>query len=274
MIIEEDNLSVAWGRAFLEVFRVPGGEIVPLEVVIKDLDNAEPTEILDVRNALDDALRANTKGLSCLTVANTIFPFSLWNPKKDRNELYDRYLGMLPRILKRRANQHGVYFQRLISFGYDRKKQSSRNQLSFVNEKKEVNQLEKILETWENGNHRRTALQATIFDPYNDYSPSNRRRGFPCLQQVAFSKIGEKDLQVTGFYATQYMFERAYGNYLGLCRLGRFMAHEMGLELSRVICIATPAKLDRPKKDLKELADKVEAALDRTKPDDEEGNHA
>ena len=35
---------------------------------------------------------------------------------------------------------------------------------------------------------------------------------------------------MTGFYATQYVVERAYGNYLGLCRLGEFMAHEMGLK--------------------------------------------
>jgi hypothetical protein len=43
-------------------------------------------------------------------------------------------------------------------------------------------------------------------------------------------------LNVNAFYATQYAFERAYGNYLGLCRLGRFVAHELKLELARVTC--------------------------------------
>jgi hypothetical protein len=42
----------------------------------------------------------------------------------------------------------------------------------------------------------------------------------------------------------QYLFERAYGNYLGLVRLGRFMAHEMGLQLERVVCMAAVAKLE------------------------------
>jgi len=42
----------------------------------------------------------------------------------------------------------------------------------------------------------------------------------------------------------QYLFERAYGNYLGLKRLGEFMAHEMSLRLERVICIAAVGKLD------------------------------
>ena len=56
-------------------------------------------------------------------------------------------------------------------------------------------------------------------------------------------------------------FERAYGNYLGLCHLGRFMAHEMGLTLSQVVCIATPAARDRKKRDLAGLAQQVKSAL-------------
>jgi len=40
----------------------------------------------------------------------------------------------------------------------------------------------------------------------------------------------------------QYLFERAYGNYLGLCRLGRFMAEQMGLSLVKMTCIAVVAQ--------------------------------
>ena len=90
---------------------------------------------------------------------------------------------------------------------------------------------------------------------------NQRRRGFPCLQQVAFAPTGDDGLAVTGFYAKQHMYERAYGNYLRLCRLGRFMAHEMGLTLSQVVCIATPAARHRSKRDLAELAHQVESAL-------------
>ncbi len=63
-------------------------------------------------------------------------------------------------------------------------------------------------------------------------------------------------------YVTQYMFQRAYGNYLGLSRLGRFMAHEMGLRLDRIICIATPAVIgSKPKKKLKPLVSRVRDAV-------------
>ena len=246
LIVESNNLSVAWGNAFLQVYRA--GEISPLVVVINGLDNAEPGEIPVIRNLLDASLAANGNGLSCLEVANTIFPISLWNPERDRNDLFQRYINIFPRIRKHPRNQHGVYFQRLISFGHDGNLQHG------------VNQLDHIISTWKRGNRRRTALQAAVFDPSKDHT-NQRRRGFPCLQQVAFARIGDDGLSVTGFYATQYMFERAYGNYLGLCRLGHFMAHEMGLRLSQVVCMATPAVRYRTKKALKGLSKQVEAAL-------------
>ena len=249
MIIEENNLSAAWGKAFLEVFNATGGRISPLVVAINDLDNTEPPEIPAVRDVLDATLNEKKNGLSCNEVANTIFPVSLWNPEISREHLYERYLKIFSRIRKHPRNRYGVYFQRLISFGYDKKTQ-----------KKSVNQLEHIISTWRLGNHRKSAMQASLFDPYKDHT-HQRQRGFPCLQQVAFANTEENNLQVTGFYATQYVFERAYGNYLGLYHLGRFMAHEMGLKLSKVICIATPAKLEVTKRDSQKLADKVKAAL-------------
>ena len=61
---------------------------------------------------------------------------------------------------------------------------------------------------------------------------------------------------------TQYVVERCYGNILGLIWLGQFMAHEMGLTLTRVNCVATRAiRGDVPKRDLKQLAATVENSL-------------
>ena len=246
LIVESNNLSVAWGNAFLQVYRA--GEISPLVVIINGLDNAEPSEIPVIRKALDTALAANRAGLTCLEVANTIFPMSLWNPRRDRNDLFKRYINIFPVIRKHPRNRYGVYFQRLVAFGSDHNMNGG------------LNQLDKIINTWNGGNHRRTALQAAIFDPPKDLT-NQPVRGFPCLQQVALARLGDDGLSVTGFYATQYMFERAYGNYLGLCRLGHFMAHEMGLRLSQVVCIATPAVRDGTKKALKGLSKQVEAGL-------------
>ncbi len=246
LMIEEDNLSVAWAKALLGV--VKENELSPLTVVIRGFDGGRPPEVEAIRQLLDGALAADAKGLSCNEVANTLFPDSLWNPRADRQQLYERYRRIMPRVLKNRRNRYGVYFQRLMSYGQDSAYEGG------------INQLEQIIQTWHAGNHRRSALQAAIFDPRKD-NINQPRRGFPCLQQVAFAQEGSDGLMVTGFYATQFIFERAYGNYLGLYRLGRFMAQEMGRKLSGVVCVASPAKRDRTKGYLGEVARGVEGIL-------------
>ena len=246
LVIVESNLSVAWAKAFLEVF--DAGEIAPLLVVIEDLNNQKIPEVPSIRSELDSALAADKRAASCEETANTIFPISLWNPQAGRSSLYERYEKIFPRIRRHRRNRNGVYFRRLIAFGSN-------------GDKRGVNQLEHVIRTWHAGNHRRTALQAAIFDPARDHT-NQRQRGFPCLQQVAFARNKDDGLDVTGFYATQYIFGRAYGNYLGLCRLGQFMAHEMGLTLSRVTCIATPAVRGKTKQALAPLADRITRELE------------
>ena len=245
MLVEDNNLSVAWAKVFLRVFQE--GEISPVVVVVKDIGDDGPEENLQIRSTLDQLLEEDGKGLSCNTVANTIFP-SIWNPNANRQELYDRYRCILPRLRKDRRNRYGLYFQRLISYGGSGDGNNG------------VNQLEHIIQTWHKGNHRRTALQAGLFDPLKDHT-DQPVRGFPCLQQVSFARYGDDGLSITGYYATQFVVERAYGNYLGLCRLGRFMAHEMGLRFGQMTCIATPVMLYRTKKSVKGLAEQIQQAL-------------
>ena len=167
-----NNLSEVWGRAFLNVFQ--SGEISPLTVEINEFDDGDPPEIPSIRKALDANLDKHCKGLSCHQVANTIFPSSLWNPKVHRNVLYERYQKIYHRIRRHPSNRYGVYFQRFISYGDGSRMQGR------------VNQLEHIIQTWTGGNHRRSALQAAVFDPYTDHTHQHLR-GFPCLQQVAFA---------------------------------------------------------------------------------------
>jgi thymidylate synthase len=130
-------------------------------------------------------------------------------------------------------------------------------------ESKPVNQLKHVIETFRNGNHRHSALQASIFDPTRDHT-HNRQRGFPCLQQVAF-EASDGELTVTGFYALQHHVPKAYGNYLGLCWLGRFMADRMDLRLSQVTCIASSLKLGDgyTKSGLAPLKESLDATLEQ-----------
>ncbi|NJK52480.1 MAG: hypothetical protein HC936_05985 [Leptolyngbyaceae cyanobacterium SU_3_3] len=63
----------------------------------------------------------------------------------------------------------------------------------------------------------------------------------------------EKTLTVNAYYATQQILEKAYGNYLGICRLSSFMAHEMKLSLNQVNFFVGIAKFDTVPKQSKEI---------------------
>lgn len=218
--IEDDNLSRAWARAVRPmVTRGGDAEIAPLCVSVTGFDGGVPREDASMRGALDGALAAAGKQ-DCHAVANTIFPKSMWNPSAPRSTLFDRYARSLHRMMKAsKKNRHGMYFQRLVQGGPD----SDPNQLDFV------------LKTYSaRPAVRRSALQVAVYDAKRDQTAA-AQRGFPCLQHVSFAPVGDK-LNVNAFYATQYAFERAYGNYLGLCRLGEFVAHELKLTLTRVTC--------------------------------------
>lgn len=244
LTIEDTNLSRAWARAFIEATQPGVCELSPLQVTVTGLVDGKPGEMPPIRDALDAALDSRGEKQSS-TVANTIFPQSLWNPRHDRDRLYNRYHDVLRDIKTGEGcNKYGIYFERLIAFGPDK-----------------MNQLEHIIETYGRGNHRRSALQVGIFDPKHDHT-HQRQRGFPCLQQIAFTPFGDGELAISAFYATQYLFEKAYGNYLGLCNLGRFVAHELGLQLTRMTCFAGVATLgDTGRTELKALARQIEGAL-------------
>ncbi|HAA26435.1 MAG TPA: thymidylate synthase [Cyanobacteria bacterium UBA8553] len=231
LLIDETNLSYAWAKAFLYIIDNSGKEISPLVVSITGFTDGIPNEDIDIRHSLDNCLAAEGDQ-EVETVANTIFPYSLWRRSKyERKELFERYINILPRIkaVKPHKNRLGVYFERLIAFGSD-----SHN----------VNQLEFIISQYQaNPSFRKSMFQASIFDPRKDHIGS-AQIPFPCLQHVSFVPQGST-LTMNAFYATQQLLNKAYGNYLGLCRLGNFMAHEMGLTFSRMNCFVGVAKLEK-----------------------------
>ena len=245
------NLSLAWAEVLLKLLERGVTKLSPVVVTVTEFDESSlPIEHDAVRNALDRLIPQ-----TCHTVANTIFPNSLWLPSTndDAQVLYSRYARVWPRVAKHHSNRNGVYFRRLTAYS-----PKGDGNISAVN------QLQHIVDTYRRGNHRHSALQASIFDPTRDHTNAPLR-GFPCLQQVAFG-VDEDRLEVTGFYALQHHISKAYGNYLGLCWLGRFMAKQMGLTLSQVTCVASLLKLgdDHTKASLEPLRNVVTPLLDQT----------
>ncbi len=238
LLITSDNLSLAWAQAFLHIIDHSGKEIAPLVVSIGGFADGFPNEDQSIKGALDRSLEGSGHQ-KVETVANTIFPESIWKLSGgDRNEFYRMYLKTLPRLkaLDKTRNRRGLYFERLIAF--DEKAQNS-------------NQLEHIISAYTSAHQahrgvRRTMLQASVFDPRRDHL-NVPRLGFPCLQHITLVP-NSADLSLNAVYATQQIFEKAYGNYLGLCRLGRFMAREMDLTFSCLNCFIGVEKLDNVKK--------------------------
>jgi hypothetical protein len=229
--VEERNLSIAWGRGLRLAGARGNAEVVPLVVAITGFDrHGNVEEESQIRRALESVLAASGKqGIE--TVANTIFPRSLWNPAAPRQALFKRYLDILPKICKAtRKNVRGTYFERMITGG----PKGNENQLEFG-----------IVTYLTRKGVRRSVLQVAIFDPNLDHSAA-AQLGFPCLQHVTFAP-SDQGLCVNAFYAAQYMVERAYGNYLGLCRLGQFVAHEMDLRLVRLTCFTGIAECEMAK---------------------------
>lgn len=247
-IIADTNLSRAWARLFLRIFDSRRTELSPLTLSLTGFDaDGGIAETAGVRESLDRTLKLKRK-ISVETVAFTIFPDRLWKiARGDRKRLFSLYVGAFPRYvaMNRSANGRGLYFERMTSFS------------------KAVpcdgNQLEFILSSYnERAGVRDTMLQVAIFDPARDHIKM-ARVGFPCLQHVSFVPTKE-GLAVNAFYATQYVFDKAYGNYLGLAQLGAFMAHELNLPLARLNVTVGVANLDGVKKSDASLAPLIAAA--------------
>lgn len=247
LLVDEPDLSRAWAKAVLHVLEHAGPEISPLILSVSGFDDrGVAVETLAVREALDALLLS--KGMRSVDdVAFTIFPQRLWQVAQgDRAALFRFYRDAFPRYqaMNPRDNRRGLYFERLVSYGRG---------------PCEGNQLEWILSQF-NGREgvRRSMFQASVFDPARDHV-ADAQLQFPCMQHISFEPTKE-GLVVNAFYATQQLFVKAYGNYLGIAQLGAFMAHEMKMKLSRVNVIVGVAKFERISKSDPALAQLVAAA--------------
>lgn len=246
MLIDDTNLSRAWARAFLYALDHSGNTISPLILSISGFQETGAQEDHDVRAELDKVLTSEGH-LTADDVAYTIFPQRLWKlAGGDRQKLFSYYRMAFPRYqaMNRRNNRRGLYFERMVSYGRG---------------PEDGNQLEWILSAFESRKGvRKSMFQASVFDPERDHV-ADAQLQFPCMQHVTFEPT-EDGLIVNAFYATQQLFVKAYGNYLGLCQLGVFMAHEMKMPLVRLNVAIGVEKLEKISKTNADLLPLIRAA--------------
>ena len=243
-LIKASSLSEGYARIVAHIANNPGDTISPLILTIA---NASAEEMInkdcELQAALS-ALLANRGDTNIETVAFTIFPERYRRISSDRKEFFQSYIDAYPRLRAAdRRNSNGLYFQRLVMWKDD----------------EETNQLEWIIKRYtERSGVRESMFQAAVFDPERDHSRT-AQQGFPCMQHISFTPRGG-ELALNAFYATQKVLRKAYGNYLGLIRLGNFMAQEMGLEFKSLNVFVGAAKLDEIGKTTPEFKATLDAA--------------
>ena len=245
ILIDQPNLSLAWAEAFLAIRATSGHRLAPLTVSFEGFAGRVIAEHLPIRVALD-AVMMDAGMQKVQTVANTIFPHALWRQAKgDRQALYAAYRENLPEYvaMEPHKNRKGLYFGRLIAYDLDHKTGERLPYIPADAIPQHGNQLEFIIQRCKKG-VRVSEFQMSVFDPARDHTKA-AQIGFPCLQHLTFvPSFSDGTLMLNAFYATQQLFAKGYGNYLGLARLGLFVSDQVGLSLARVTCFVGVEKME------------------------------
>lgn len=249
-IISARNVSAGWSQSVSAAISAPQHKLLHSAVVLADPTGEDP----QVRAAVDEMLIAR-KLAPVETVANTIFPASLAARCKDVDQLSDRYRRIYPRLRKEhRRNRRGTYFGRLVDYpGVDGKGQLSRLVRLIDREAKKqrrvalyemspanpAEDLELILDDDTPEREETVSESSSVYTPAKDGQPF----GFPCLTQLSFQLDGDQ-LHGLALYRSQYLVERAYGNYLGIGRLLDYISSSVGLECGQLMIIAGYAQIE------------------------------
>lgn len=253
-LVSGEDVSQAWLTAARHLLRLPGGQCSNLAVSIRNPIAQDRA----IRGKLDAFIRASQSPDRIPridTVAGTIFPSAFYrsSAKDPENHLYEWEARIRPVVRKHPENRHGTYFERLVAYpGNDG---TTFNQLHHV-----LGRLRSAAaNNWRNGNF----YELSIFHPERDSYPL----GFPCLSHISVT-LSEGRLDATALYRNQFFAARAYGNYLGLGELLRFLAIESGFSVGELLCVASHAKIEvdtYSKQAVQSLIDACEPVGQKTK---------
>ncbi len=171
------------------------------------------------------------------TVANTIFPYSLYR-RYGAPAFFDRFTNnILPKARRPGDRWSGYYFERMINMPRE-------------GGGAPINQLMDITARLRNPTVRaRNKFELSIFDPARDVDDSPY--GGQCLSFGSFKLRKDRDherLDLTVMYRNHYYVEKLLGNFIGLGRLMAFVAAEGGAEVGELTVISTHATVDLPGK--------------------------
>jgi hypothetical protein len=237
--IEETSLSVAWCRVVEHLLSQPRGKAVNVVVGFSTIDEDPGIRgVVDAFLKRTAAAKPREKVLAVETVASTLFPQSWYVPERadePRQHLY-RMQAKAARVHRRISGpqERETYFDRLVAY-------PSANGET-------VNQLEaQVLRLQRELTHvgpKSSAYEFGVCEPgdLRIQQPGRDRLmlGFPCLSHISLS-LHNGAVHLTALYRNQGFLRKAYGNYVGLARLARFFATEVGVDVGEILCVASHA---------------------------------
>lgn len=228
-----DNISISWLRAVNHLLGQRNHECFNLLVEINNPLQQEENLKVDLNASLQ---RKHLQPVE--TVANTLFPNELYNNSNGRDDFFQTYFKILPRLRKANSkNSHGIYFERLSKWPGTNGR--------YVNQIDNI--IRRLIQQTGGINPLRVVYEALISHPQLDatvYTPGlDNNYGFPCLSFLSF-KLEEDKINLTAIYRNHYFFERAYGNYLGLANLLNFVSVESRCPIGNLCVLSTHAQLE------------------------------
>jgi len=242
IFVAGSSVSDAWLAGVEALLATPHGEAVNLTVAIEDPTVEQPgiREVIDAFNG--ERRRNRPKSVELVsTVANTIFPESWYAEhlgEAAEEHLYN--LERTTRTVSRRRNRSGTYFERMVAWPGPK---GSFNQLAQV--------VERLRKARANGHRRGNAYEVGLTMPDDDAiavpifvgGKDRKTRGFPCLSHMSFS-LQDGHVHLSAMYRSHDFISRAYGNYLGLGRVLRFVSQQSGLPHGELTCLSSSATLE------------------------------
>lgn len=234
LLICGENLSVAWARTVVAVADEPKHRACHVITRIEDTTAEDP----QIR-VMADGILADRNLPPVDTVANTLFPAEVAARTADPVELGARYLKLLPTLQRLdHENARGTYFERLVNY------ETSDGHLNQIAELVRRLEVETATHGPKTARYEVALEQLTASLPVHQAEHDTNPIGFPCLSLLSF-QLDDDRLHVVAHYRSHYLFQRAYGNYLAVCRLLGYVCAQAGLVPGRATIFAGYAQVDR-----------------------------
>lgn len=250
-LVEGTNLSLAWVAAMEALLDLPGGKAVNFNVAFPAAANEDDGLCCEIDAFLDDREQRSEDGelLQVRTVANTIFPSALYHSHLGEgaaDRLYENYTLSM-QMHRRRKRDKDTYFNRLTAYpvtpdpsnplDVELAPHGTFNQLDYLVRRLRVQRTSaRLSSSYEIGVSGPLDGELRVQAPLKD----KRMSGFPCLSHISLT-LADDHVHMTATYRNQTFITRAYGNYVGLGRLLRFVASETGAKVGEVEVVATHA---------------------------------